>query len=156
MEQFQTVVAEEYKFEKGAKFEKKPFLESSECEDTDSTNTNRQFYLQKPLHNGKFFDADNDGKGKARSFSEKEFEYREQLKIKCFLRTFRTIRMLMQERKTEILSWRFVYICCVSDWDFDAENQTGGGSELKAWKSSENKVSSTFWKFWTNSNPMPG
>ena len=48
MEQFQLVVAEENKFENGAK--KSIFLEVSDCQDTDSSITNRQFSHQKPLY----------------------------------------------------------------------------------------------------------
>ena len=59
-----------------------------------------------------------------------EFDKREKLEVKCFLRKFRTIRILIQKKKRRILSRRVVYKCCVFDFGVDVGNRTGGGSEL--------------------------
>ena len=76
-----------------------------------------------------------------------EFEYREKLKMKSFLWMFRTIRILMHERKTIVFNWIFVYKCSTSDWHFDGGHRTCGGSQLKVWISNEIKMSSTFLQY---------
>ena len=87
---------------------------------------------------------------------EYEFEYREKIELQCFLWKFRTITILMRERKQWCFSWLLAYKWCVFDWDSDRANLTGGGSELEVWISSEIKINSTFWNIWTVTNPMHG
>ena len=49
MEEFELVVAEEYKFENGEK--KWHLREISDCQDTDARNTNQQFSHRKFIYN---------------------------------------------------------------------------------------------------------
>ena len=50
MEEFEVVVAQDYKFEKGGEIRKRHFFEFSDCEDTDARNTNREFAHRKPFY----------------------------------------------------------------------------------------------------------
>ena len=84
-----------------------------------------------------------------------KFEF-EKLKLKGFLWNFRTIRMLMQGRKTMIFSWILVYRYCVLDWDLDWANWTSFGWELIVWISININLKSTYWNIWTVTNLLHG
>ena len=110
---FKLVLAEEYKFRSGAR-KKLRFFEISDCQDTDAKNTNRKFANRKPLYIESFYDTDPGRRGKDCSFGELWVWRSWKFKIEMiFFRKFRTIRILIQKRKTMIfkLKTRLRVLC---------------------------------------------
>ena len=69
MEDFEPLVAEEHKFENGAK-KMQYSLEILDCQDTDAKNINGQFSDRKPLYTYNLFNADPDRRDKTCSVGE--------------------------------------------------------------------------------------
>ena len=76
-----------------------------------------------------------------------EFELWEKFRLKCFPTTFRSIRILIQERKTNFFNWLLICMCCVFSWDFDGGNWIFRGWKLKVWISNEIKLKTRLLRF---------
>ena len=95
-----------YKWYIGRNEQKQHFLENSDCQDTDARNTYRNSPIEKASTTRKFRMPSLMEEIKPVVFVKYEFENREKLKIEFFLWNFRTIRILMQGRKTMIVYLR--------------------------------------------------
>ena len=138
------------------KNKKSIFLEISNCQDTDTRNTKRQFSHRRNLYSQNNFDAHPDGTDKACSFGDKWVWISRKNIINVFSGIFRLSHNWCRGEKQWIFSWRLVYRCWFFDWVFDGGNRTGSGWVLKVWISSGIKITGIFWNIWTVTNPTHG
>ena len=147
MEEFELVVAGEYNFETGAKLKKPRFLAISYCQDTvfhckelKSANFPAKISLQLeflPVVSVKYL-----------------FKNREKLKLKSLFWKFRTIKILMHERKTMIshLNTRVQVLCFRMRFYWRKSNWWW--LKGKSLDINRNLKKRTFWNNWTDTNPM--
>ena len=100
MGEFELLVAQEDKIQKrGDEKKQNHFLEISDCQETDARKTNSSM---KNFSTTRSFSMPTLMEEIKPAVSVKyEFEYREEIKLECFLRKYRTIRILMQKKNNE-------------------------------------------------------
>ena len=78
------------------------------------------------------------------------------VKLESFFEFFRLWRFWCQGEKQWIFKKKFVFRCCLFDWNLDGGKRTCGGWEIKVSMSVEISKNRTLWNIWTVTNTMRG